>query len=59
MAEGLRAILRIPVANLIAILAGRRALLAYVRSLKGAKPVWDKTRHHTHPAMLLPEGALR
>ena len=31
--EGLRAVLRIPVGNVIAIMAGRRALLAYLRSL--------------------------
>lgn len=50
LAEGLRAVLRIPVANLIAILAGRRALTAYVRTLLGAKVHWDKTHHHRHPA---------
>jgi len=50
--EGLRAILRIPVANMIAIIAGRRALTAYVASLGGRAPRWDKTRHTIHPAML-------
>lgn len=49
-AEGLRAVLRIPVANLIAILAGRRALFAYVRTLLGGEVRWDKTAHHRHPA---------
>ncbi|MBS0481939.1 MAG: glycosyl transferase family protein [Proteobacteria bacterium] len=49
-AEGLRAVLRIPVGNIIAIMAGRRALGAYVRSLRGQRVVWDKTAHHTHPA---------
>ena len=48
--EGIRAILRIPVANVIAIMAGRRALKAYVRSLSGAEVSWDKTRHRNHPA---------
>jgi adsorption protein B len=50
LAEGTRAIGRIPVANLIAILAGGRALLAYVRTLCGEKPSWEKTFHHAHPA---------
>ena len=48
--EGLRAVLRIPVANYIAILAGRRALSAYVRTLRGEIVRWDKTSHHAHPA---------
>ena len=47
--EGLRAVLRVPVANVIAIMAGRRALFAYARTLGGAKPKWDKTFHHAHP----------
>jgi adsorption protein B len=50
VAEGLRAIGRIPVANLIAIFAGVRALVAYVRTLCGEKPQWEKTFHHAHPA---------
>jgi adsorption protein B len=50
LAEGIRAVLRIPVGNVIAILAGRRALLAYVRTLRGGAVRWDKTRHTTHPA---------
>ena len=49
-AEGARAVGRIPVANAIAIMAGRRALFAYVRTLCGARPQWDKTFHHAHPA---------
>ena len=48
--EGFRALLRLPVANLIAIMAGRRALFAYIRSLRGAAVCWDKTCHHAHPA---------
>jgi adsorption protein B len=47
--EGLRAVLRIPIANIIAIMAGRRALFAYARTLRGAKPTWEKTFHHAHP----------
>jgi bacteriophage N4 adsorption protein B len=50
LAEGIRAVLRIPVGNVIAILAGRRALFAYVRTLRGGAVRWDKTRHTTHPA---------
>jgi adsorption protein B len=50
--EGVRAVLRIPVANFIAILAGRRALSAYVRTLRGEIVRWDKTAHHAHPAAL-------
>lgn len=48
--EGVRAILRIPVANIIAIMAARRALAAYIRTLAGAPVRWDKTRHDAHPA---------
>ncbi len=48
--EGLIAVLRIPVANIIAIMAGRRALVAYFRSLQDGKVVWDKTQHDRHPA---------
>lgn len=51
-AEGLRAVARIPVANAIAILAGGRALAAYVRTLRGEKPQWEKTFHHAHPAAM-------
>jgi adsorption protein B len=48
--EGLRAIGRIPVSNIIAIMAGRRALAAYLRSLRGEIVRWDKTPHLVHPA---------
>ncbi len=51
VAEGLRAVLRIPVANIIAIMSGRRALAAYVRSLRGQMVAWDKTSHVMHPAL--------
>ena len=33
------------VGNLIALLAARRAMVAYVRSLRGTALIWDKTRH--------------
>jgi adsorption protein B len=52
-AEGLRAVVRIPVANVIVIMAARRALAAYVNSLRGAPLRWDKTAHHALPAALL------
>ena len=48
--EGVRAVLRIPLANIIAIMAGRRALVAYLRSLGGSATLWDKTEHRNHPA---------
>ena len=55
--EGLVAIPRIFVANVIAIMAGRRALSAYIRSLGGAEVSWDKTKHGVHPAAGPPEAA--
>ncbi|MBU0670067.1 MAG: glycosyl transferase family protein [Alphaproteobacteria bacterium] len=54
--EGLFAILRIPVSNGIAIMAGRRALMAYVATLRGAEAKWDKTDHDDHPAGLVPDA---
>jgi len=51
--EGLYSILRIPVANMITIIAGRRALMAYVRTLRTGRVVWDKTVHDSHPASAL------
>ena len=49
-AEALRAILRIPVANIITIMSTRRALVAYFGTLRGAAAMWDKTDHDHHPA---------
>lgn len=43
--EGVRAIPRFMVANLIGLFAARRAVIAYVKSLRGAPPQWDKTAH--------------
>lgn len=51
--EGLRAVLRIPVANIITIMAGRRAVMAYFRTLKGRAIEWDKTDHRAHPSPVL------
>ncbi|WP_260927491.1 glycosyl transferase family protein [Novosphingobium sp. 9] len=51
--EGMMAIARIPVGNAIAILAARRALLAYARTLYGQAVRWDKTVHDRHPVQAL------
>ena len=50
MLEGMRAIARIPVTNIIAIMAGRRAFAAYLKSFRGHVAAWDKTEHDDHPA---------
>lgn len=50
--EGVLAVLRVHVSNVIAIIAGRRALFAYVRSLRGGAVRWDKTVHLAHPALV-------
>jgi len=44
--EGLLSIPRLFVANLIALLAARRAMAIYLPMLRGKPPVWDKTAHH-------------
>ena len=54
--EGVRAVLRIPVSNIIAIMAARRALMAYARTLRGSAPLWDKTSHDRHPSTTQPAG---
>lgn len=56
-AEGVRAVLRIPVANVIAIMAGRRALADYWRQLRGGRLHWHKTPHDMHPAAAPEEGS--
>lgn len=58
-AEGFRALVRMPVGNVIAIMAGRRALVAYWHSLFGGAVIWDKTAHHDHPASRLRQAASR
>jgi bacteriophage N4 adsorption protein B len=50
--EGLRAVLRIPIANIIAIMAGRRAFTAYLRSFSDREVTWEKTDHVHHPVKL-------
>ncbi len=54
--EGIRSVMRIPVANIIAIMAGRRAFTAYLRSFSGQLPVWDKTSHAAHPVLMIAQG---
>ncbi|MCL9998404.1 MAG: glycosyl transferase family protein [Erythrobacter sp.] len=49
VAEGVWAVLRLPLANVIAIIAGRRAVFAYARTLRGTAAAWDKTDHDAHP----------
>jgi adsorption protein B len=43
--EGLKAIPRVVAANIIAMLAARRAMARYLARLRGATVVWDKTDH--------------
>ena len=57
--EGVRAVARIPIANIIAIMAGRRAFVAYLRSLRGDMVAWDKTAHHGHPATAAARARVR
>jgi adsorption protein B len=52
VAEGLWAVLRLPLTNVIAIIAGRRAVFTYIRTLAGRVAVWDKTEHGGHSAEL-------
>ena len=49
--EGTLSLARIPVSNVIAIMAGRRAVAQYVSSLRGAVLRWDKTEHRGHPSV--------
>lgn len=49
VAEGVFAVFRIPLTNIIAIMSGRRAVSAYLRSLNGEATRWDKTPHSRHP----------
>lgn len=56
--EGLRAVIRFPVGNIISIMAGRRALVAYLRVLFGGKVRWDHTVHLVHPAHLVGHAVL-
>ncbi len=44
-AYGLGAIFRTIIANIISMMAARRAVMAYLKSLVGKPLVWDKTQH--------------
>ena len=55
--EGLLAVARLPVGNVIAIMAARRALMAYLRVLRGGRLRWEHTAHGLHVAQaIMPEG---
>ena len=58
-AEWLRAVLRFPITNIIAIMAGRRAFVAYVGTLAGQAIAWDKTQHFDQPARGVPQKTQR
>jgi adsorption protein B len=58
LGEGGRSLLRIPIANIITIMAGRRALVAYCRTLLGGTVTWEKTEHLIHPALRNAAGKL-
>lgn len=49
--EGLRSVPRVVVANAIAMLAARRAVMRYVSARKRGEPRWDKT-DHAFPVLL-------
>ena len=53
MRQGLLAIPRVLVSNIIAIMSGRRALVAYLATLRGAPFKWEKTPHRSHPALVI------
>tara|TARA_R110000782_G_scaffold182437_5_gene272654 strand:- start:2231 stop:3658 length:1428 start_codon:yes stop_codon:yes gene_type:complete len=50
--QGLLAIPRIFIANIVAMLAARRAIGIYIRQLRGGTVVWDKTQHRFPTAAL-------
>ncbi len=43
--EGVLALVRIPIANIILIMSAWRALLSYARARRGRASFWDKTAH--------------
>ena len=51
LGEGMMAVLRMPLANVIAIMAGRRAITAYIASLHTGRVKWDHTTHLAHPSL--------
>lgn len=50
--EALRSPFRAVVGNVIAIFACSRAIVAYLRTLRGGAVEWDKTEHRDHPAAI-------
>ncbi|AKM10823.1 glycosyl transferase family protein [Croceicoccus naphthovorans] len=50
LGDGIGSILRIPVANVIAISASRRAVFRYAATLFGQPARWEKTEHDRHVA---------
>ena len=57
--EGVRAVLRMPIGNIVAIMAGRRAVASYIRALGGTRTPWDKTRHFAWPDGVEQTGATK
>lgn len=55
-AEGLGAVMRIPVANVIAIIASRAALFRYAATFFGRPAKWEKTEHDRHVAEDMASG---
>lgn len=51
LVEGLCAVVRMPLANVVAIMAGRRALAAYLAALRSGLVKWDHTTHLGHPSL--------
>ena len=49
--EGFCAVIRMPLANVVSIMAGRRALGAYLVALRSGLVKWDHTVHLGHPAL--------
>lgn len=45
LAEGVRAVPRVVIANIIAMMAARRALAGYFTGRRTGETRWDKTRH--------------
>lgn len=57
--QAVMAVFRIPVANIIAIMAGRRAVMAYLQTLRGKAISWDKTSHDAHPVWIASRKAMQ
>ncbi len=51
-AEGARAVVRMPLANVVTIMAGRRALVAYIKAWRSGRVRWDHTAHFGHPTLV-------